>query len=472
MGGLKADDDDVVGELDFKLSQPPSGSELHVLQYPLRTVVGIGADRSVKGVSLRPKHGRVEVRLAVLPNQPPGEMDDVAMEDGCGKSFDYQQENAEEKAIGATQCLRSGAVVTAPNANYAIGAYTPPNDGMDEERGAFVVVPLRGIAQLRPTFDYLDEYDAEIAKQRAEEKAAKAIARGTAVQARPAEQPEDEDVAPLQVSFRRRETERAAERRKNSHAALRRKEEEEPWVEVDFYHLSTPEAIEARHTLFASSSSPGVAPTAVKEEVAFETETSYMDLFRAHTRSLKLGIVVKGSTDSEPLSMRSLRCMPANVAVSQVITHARLARFEDLRRFVADDVSDEEVINATRIVAVTLRGCWVAKKCARPAAVKPNARAGLERFEAARVLILNLFRTSRAVSCHDAIQVLGDEAPLSKDGAESVLAEVADKKQARGWVFRMPDQDHFKYEYSELCQAQDADWDHRVAAAKALLTAS
>lgn len=443
-------DDELIGEADVILSQPPKNSDLYLLQYPLRTQdVPIGTERSVEGVSIRPRHGRVEMRLSVVPT-----IQQDGVRENCAKSFDKFQDHADEKAIGDVQLLRSQPSVAKPHANYAAARYA-------KDTSSFVIVPLRTVTQLRPAFDYLDAREAAIAKQRAEDKAARAAARGLQT-----EGPEENEIAPLQVSFRRRETEKAAERRRNSHASITKREMEEPWLPLQ-YKSDTASVEETREALF-SPARTGTQNPLKEEDAAFEPDTSYMDLFQAHTRSVKLGIVTKGSAQSEPLSMRALQRLPTNSAVAQVITHTRIMRFEDLLRVAPSTVPAEEVLNATRIVAVILRGCWVAKNSTLSSAAK--VKRGSERYDAARVLVLNLFRLSKVVTCADAIDALGHPPALSQDRVESILSEVAHRETGVGWVFRLEDDLHFQEEYPDLVAAQEADWDRRVAMAKNLLT--
>lgn len=450
------EEDEVVGEVDVFLSQPKEGCDLHVLQYPLRNaMVGIGKDRRVTSVNVRPKHGRVEVKLAVLPDNP--DPDEITSTGGCTKSFDMAQELADEKNIGDEQVLRSRPCRTAPDSNYGVASYVPP-EHTDDNRACFTIVPLRSVTQMRPTFDYLDAHDTAVAKQRAEEKIARDRARGIYTQA---PKPEEGDVAPLQVSFRRRETERAVERRKSSHAALRQQEEGEAWVPLEFVPQGHIEAKHQRNLLFNASLSS--TASLVKEEAMFDAETTYTDLFRTHTRHVQLGLVAKANTSNEPLSAKALRRLPVETAVRQVITHARIVNFRELCELLGDGAPTVEILNATRIIAFCLRGCWVAKKGSKKGLGKQSAV--VERYDASRVLILNEFRTSRIISETSAVQALGTNVLISESSIESILKEVADRKRGVGWEFRLDDGDDFVAENTELCRMQDDDWQRRIASA-------
>ncbi|CDF35395.1 unnamed protein product [Chondrus crispus] len=450
------EEDQVVGEVDIFLSQPKDSCELHVLQYPLRNaMVGIGKDRRVTGVNVRPKHGRVEVKLAVLPDNP--DPDEITATGGCTKSFDMAQELADEKNIGEEQVLRSRPNRSAPDSNYAVASYIPP-ESTDDNRACFTIVPLRSVIQLRPTFDYLDVYDASVAKHRAEEKAARDKARGLHIQS---QKQDDGDVAPLQVSFRRRETERAAERRKSSHATLRQQEEGEAWVPLEFVPHGHVEAKHQREFLFNASLSS--IASVVKEEAMYDVETTYTDLFCTHTRHVQLGLVAKANNSNEPLSAKALRRLPIEAAVAHVLIHARIVSYREICELLGKQAQAAEVLHAIRLGAFCLRGCWAAKKGRKKGLAKQRAIA--ERYDASRVLVLNLFRTSRIVSEQSAMQALGETVMISESSIEAILKEVADRKRGVGWEFRLEDGCEFVAQNPELCKVQDDDWERRVASA-------
>lgn len=446
------DDDEVVGEIDLFLSQPPPSSELHLLQYPLRHAqVGIGQDRHVTGVNIRPKHGRIEIKLAVHPTLPT-EVDEME------SSFDMHQTLAAEKAIGMEQTLRSKPNFAAPHSNYGLGCFIPAEKS-SAGRHAFTIVPVKSVVQLRPAFDYLDKHDMDVMRQKMVEKAAKATARGMEVKR---QTEEEEDVAPLQVSFRRRETERAVERRKNSHATLRQKEEDEAWINVNF--LTAADCVNRKNGLFNVN-----RDTIVKRESVHDMNTTYTDLYYSHTRHVRAGLVAKGSvvTNTEPLSARALKMLPTESAVAQAVTYARLVGFRDLLRLVGEMKPVNEVLSALRIMAVCLRGCWVAKKGLKNGFEKIKSTE--ERYEASRFLVLDLFRRQRIVTEKMAIDALGERMLISEVTLQSILKEVAEFRRGHGWEFRLEDDPHFVAQYANLCAVQEQDWDERIATSRETL---
>lgn len=451
-----AADDDVVFEADVVLSQPSPSSSLYLLQYPLRTnAVPIGTERSVDRVRLRPRYGRVELSLALHPS--------VATSSGtretCAASFDSQQSAAHEKSIGRTQTLRSQPAANRPDANYAAAAFVKAGP----RAAALVLAPLKSVVQLRPAFDYIDERAAAIARQKVDDKNARASARGE--RREEASEKTGETASVLQVQFRRRETERAAARRLSSHGALAKKEAEDSWVDLSFRHASESAPARARilgagSALFEAISPSKRGPAGVSVVSAnVEPDTNYMDLFQAHTRSVKIGVSPKGASVTEPLGLRHLQRLPANAAVAALVEFARVVRFEDMLRVAPAAAEAGEVLSAARIVAVCLRGCWVAR------AGPKRSKRGNERYDAARTLIHDLFRRGRVVKTHEAMDVLGGAPVLGEAHVKAVLGEVARRKRGVGWVFKTEDDLLFEEEYSVLVEAQGKDWDRRVAMA-------
>lgn len=456
------DDDEVVGEIDLYLTRPPDLHDLHILQYPLRhSKIGVGSDRRITGINIRPQHGRVEVKLAVLPDDPATAGDEFGCNRPSARSFDNSQPTADEKAIGHTQSLRSGPRLSAPDCNYAIGAIFMPDPAATTplKKPCFILSPVHSLSQLRPTFDYIDSRDLSMMRQRVETKILRANARGENLGTHDGP---DDDVAPLQLNFRRRESERAAEKRRNSHATLREREEEEPWIELEFFPVTSEEGKQRRDALFGSSTSN---LTSVNEGHSFKGKTKYTDLFDSHTKGAKLDVVAKSSLQAGSASSRMLKLMATNAAVAQVILYARIAPFKEIMRLVGERPF-KEVITAIRMVALCMRGCWVAKKGAKDLRRQVSAN---ERYNACRILILNLFRQHRVIKTKWAEDVIGDRLLISEGTIISILNEVAEVKRCVGWELKVEDDDEFVAVHSVLCRAQADEWDKRIVAAREVI---
>lgn len=461
----RPDDDEVVGEIDVYLSRPPEHYDLHIWQYPLRhTEIGLGTDRRVVGANIRPQHGRVEVKLAVLPDDPMTTGDEFGCVQPSARSFDTAQQDAGEKAIGQIQKLRSRANLILPNCNYAVATLVSSRDHDDAvSKSRFVLVPVHSVSQLRPAFDYLDEHDISVMRRRAEEKILRMNARGETIPG--SQDGAQDDVAPLQVNFRRRESERAAERRRNSHATLREKEEGEAWIELDYAYAASEESKLRWEQLFGTSSADAIP---AKEEDVFEGNPKYTNLFLDHTKAARLDVTVKSTLNAEATSSRALKNLAINAAVQQVLLHARIASFNDIARLVGDRPL-KEVLTAVRMAAYCLRGCWVAKKGKKDFRRQPSAN---ERYDACRILILDLFRKNRVVTTKMAENSIGDRLVISEGTILSILREVAELCRGQGWEFKVHDDTQFLLKYGALCRSQEAEWDSRVAKAREVVSKS
>lgn len=453
-------DDPVIAEVDLYITQPPVNHNLHVLQYPLRHAkVGVGTERPVTGVNIRPNHGRVEVKLAVLPYDPATITDDMDCAQQSTRSFDNNQPSGQEKAIGQVQTLRSRMNLAAADCNYAVATLLTPSEQYQDapisdvtQNPAFVIVPVHAVSQLRPAFDYIDDREIAQLRQRLQEAQLRSNVRDESAG-------DADSVSPLELSFRRRESERAAERRRASHATLREKELEEPWVELQY--ISVPAANKAHRIkeIFEPSRLP-VVP--LKENDAVKTNSDYTDLFVEHTKTERLKMAAHGSLGAET-SARSLKKLATNSAVAQVVAHARIVSFTDMMSLIGER-PEKEVISAVRSVALCMRGCWVSRSGARDMRRQLSAS---ERYEACRILVLSLFRKSRLVTTKAAEIEIGDSLVISEDTLKSILHEVAELHRGFGWILKVDDDVDFMGKYGALCRAQDAEWDRRVIDARA-----
>lgn len=461
------DDDEVAFECDVLLSRPVQNDEVHVFQYPLRHAkVGVGKDRRVTGVNIRPQYGRVEVQLSVFPDDPAtsaADGDQMELAQPCTRSFDGSQMGAEEKNIGRTQKLRSRSHLQSPTCNYAVASIVESK----EKNLQFVIVPVHSVSQLRPAFDYLDEYDEAVLKQRVQKSNIRSAIESGISPKTEIELQKDKDVAPLQVSFKRRESERAAERRRNSHATLREREEGEAWITLDYHnHIST-ESDKRMQQIFNNEKASIEPKEENEDELIVDTKedshTDYKDLFVVHTKGARTEPVSKGTINPQETSQRSLKLLATNAAVIQVVAYARIVHFSEICSLTGDRPI-KEVLAAGRVAAYCLRGCWVAKKGLRE---MRRLQTVAERYDACRILILSLFRTNRAITSKMAEDCIGEPLLITEKAISSILSEVAvEPTRGKGWFFKLEDDHQFKAAHPEIVKKQDAEWDNRIASAR------
>lgn len=456
------EDDTIVAEVDLYITRLPEDQDLHVLQYPLRhSKVGVGTERRVTGVNIRPNYGRLEIKLAVLPDDPATITDDLDCIQQSSQSFDTAQQTAGEKPIGRIQTLRSRMNLSPADCNYAVSTLLHPSDQHESECGpkvtakqkpVFVIIPVHATSQLRPAFDYIDDLDLAQLQQRLRETQLRSNPRD-------GESGGDDGLSQLQLSFRRRETERAAERRRTSHATLREKEEGEAWIELEYAPTRTSDAKRRVGQLFDPTSLPTVH---IKKDENPGAKIDYKDLFAEHTKGARLDLAAKGTMGAESSSARALKQLATKSAVAQVVSYARIISFGDIVEVIGDR-PEKDVILATRSVALCLRGCWVSRSGAKDMRRQMSAS---ERYEACRVLVLNLFRKSRVTSTKDAENEIGDDMVISDQTLKSILEEVAVLQRGYGWVLKVEDDVDFMKRYPGVCRAQDAEWDKRVISSR------
>lgn len=196
-------EDDIVSEYDVLLDST-LGTELHVVQYPLRP-------------KTRPYDTSLVREVRFKPKQQILEMDFEIKKDG---SYDFKASS--EKLID-TFTLRS--TVVPLKTRYGVGHIS---------NGVVHLTPLLraegSVLQMRPSFDYLS-------KSKAEEKPSTTTAEATTTSSSisPFSSTTTSNVEEVvQVQFRKRESEQAQAARQRSHAYLRELEEQEEWITLQF----------------------------------------------------------------------------------------------------------------------------------------------------------------------------------------------------------------------------------------------
>lgn len=438
----EGDDDPVLYECDLILSQPTHNSSLYLLQYPLRSLSApVGTERKISGARVRPKHARVELSVDLLPTIRLG-----SGEQKCSASFDDDAPAAAPaRAIGNAQILRSqaacGGAANRPHANYAAAKLT---------KGAFVLAPVRAIAQLRPAFDHIDK---------AEVKAATTASRRRDSQNN-IDDNADSNPTPLSVSFRKRESERAAAKRKSSHAAITKREAEEPWLDLNYEPAE--QCAQKKNFLFRAARSRAFVKQEITPAPAAgtpDTPGDYLELFDAHTRTVALK-----RPANEPASQRSMLASSTVDAVKHLLAHSRICSFADCLRVTDDSVPADQVVGALVQVGVLLHGNWVAKAPVRT----PKGRKLAERFEAARCLILDLLRKNIQIDKRTAMEVVKNT--LDEERVSAVLDEVATRSTLPGiWRLKRDEDTLFLDTFPNVVRDQNVEWDKRLLLSRKLL---
>lgn len=474
---LTCEDEELLAELDLFLAQPEQDEELFLLNYPHRVAgAGIGVDRAIEEFRIRPRHRRVELTVSLLPRI----QDESAAY--SEKSFDFSEQHMSDRPIGECQKFVS-AQPSNRRCNVAAGMYVEPADP-EKSQGAFVLAPIRRFARMCPSFEHIDELEAEIQLEKAFAKAARDKERGTLDENIVDEQNNIEEPTndvQVEMTFTKRETDRSAERRKNSFPYLKQLESEDKWLSLEYAAKDALSAVEKRHRLFLDPAHATHRRTStVKNEQVEQSGDitskvsvgSYVDLWYAYAPAAD---PIHGSrVDAEEIksgqgSMRTLRRMSPESAVQTMAAHSRVATYETYRNHVNKATSSEDLLRMIRKVAFLLRGCWVSNKPVR-ASQRFTVHKQPPRLAAARILVLDFFRRSRAVSVSNIMSVaFADMIPPSTAHVERFLSEVAEYQSGTGWVFRLPDDDGFVACHPEIVHEEDMEWENRRSEAEKVM---
>lgn len=495
-------DDELIAEVDVFLSQPPTHRELYILEYPSRSATGpaVGRDRAVEGVRVRREYKRVEVKLSVYPRDDVTGSSDLSFEVGNDRPYGNERHSEDSQRF-----LSSPAA--PPTANFTSAMYVPP-EGLHEGNGSLVLVPLQKITTMRPSFAYLDEVDAELQRQKALAKAEREKEKGTLDSAAVADEGGDAgsgDEVRVDITFTKRETERAAERRQRSYAHLAKLESEDPWVELDFVDHTNPQIPASRKALFSTIATEGlpsdppngtqpVVDTVVKAEdgvagtsasaagankaggkvhgLEDDAAASYIDRLYMHAPgvnplsepSRQVG-VLGGHFDS----LRALKAERPEGAVAKLLSSARVARFALLRECVEASVDDDTLLEIIRRCAFLIRGCWV-NSAPKTKSRKFSGSRTPPRLPASRTLILDMFRRKQVVRVADIFETtFAGVVPPDEDFVKEVLSEVAVYERGLGFIFRGPKDTAFVENFAGIALDEEDRWETRVKEARDIM---
>lgn len=459
--------DELVAEIDVNLSQPPVGSELYVLQYPNHTPnAGIGKSRAIEGIRIRPAFRRLEMSVSIYPRPPDASS---ALSE---KSFDFSDYHMAERPVSDSQTLYS-AQPRHPEVNTLIGAFAPAQTAADGQ-GAMTFVPIQRTTQMRCSFEYLDKLDAERQHAKAMMKAAKEKDKGTLDASVNEDQPEDGELQ-VEMTFMKRESDRAAERRKTSLSHFRSLEEEDKWKDLSFYAEDTLESKDRMESLFDMR--PTAAPLSQIADGAeasslangANAQRSYIEWFYQHApradpmqnTARQMGDAIAGHG-----SMRALRRMRPEGSIQLLLTHARLASIVEVRDCIAGSTSNEDLLHALQQVGWLLRSGWVCNSPRRTSS-RFASQKQVPRLLASRVLTLSMFLNATEVTIKELLErEFATATPPPREVLESFLSEVAERRPGQGWVFRLDDAVASNGAPPSVQVQQRADWDERIRNAR------
>lgn len=402
------EEDPVVREIDLFLSPTVDGgeSQLYLLQYPLRPAWRpYGLEERCQEVRVKPQQSKLEVDLVV---------------DTTGENYDTERESHLQIT---KQTLTSSRV--ALNTNYAVGVL---------RRGQLHLNPIKAVVQLRPSMKYID--DADVAKKKQNREAG--ITDGDDEEMVEAEASESKsELTLLQVSIRRRETERQEASRLQSHAYLKQLDEAESWIPLEPHGVDSPLTDGIRQKMVASTKTP--IPFTLRPEEYIDT------LVPGRASASTVEVLHEDGSGNVGISRSFLNTLSLEDRFHVLLSKGRVQvlQFERLMKLAPMGCTEAEVLDVLQQKALLVQGCWVA--------------ASFIRYEQPlsiiRDYILSLFNKNRVV-LHEQLEDL----PISKEALREIMLSLAVQRSNVGWEFQESTDRSFIKKHQGVAKAQANQW--------------
>ncbi|KAL6059011.1 hypothetical protein QOT17_014423 [Balamuthia mandrillaris] len=388
---MALEDDEVMAEYNVFLSQELS-NHLYLLQYPLRPPWRGYDMKQMKEVRYKPQSEKLE-------------MDFRRSKEEMQNHFDETHPNGRKKTT-----LTSNVVLA--KTNYAIGVFRD---------GQLHITPVRGLFQMRPSFRYIDEADAQKKKESGEM----------------ALDQEAEQDTKVQVRFKRRETARAKAARERSHHFLKQQEEEEPWATLQFIDPQAYEEENARiyNKLFASSrksSTFDLSPSAYLHTIA-PSKPPESD--------------PHGAASTTAFSLSEARKLPLQRQVSALFANGFILHFKHVCELVTAKhaPSETEVLSAVELAAVLVDGRWV---------VRSEVLSNDPKMIRVRDYMLLEFQEQGVVQRVDFVQ----RTNTSSETAREMLSQIGKLNLNRGWELKLDPDEYFMTAYPDVVEKHNQYW--------------
>eukprot|EP00850_Spirogloea_muscicola_P019868 SM000201S05924 [mRNA] locus=s201:198022:203621:+ [translate_table: standard] len=332
--------------------------------------------------------------------------------------------------------------------------------------------PLRAVVQLRPSLAYLDDADAARRAAANGSRSAGVPTAAAAEDAAAAEAAADEimveadgleaknELVPLQVHIRRRETERQEESRLQSHAYLKQQDEAEPWIQLKTFSAGCPEA----RAMLGRMTAAGIDHDSGAKNIPFvQSRSQYLDTLVPGRAVAAHGLLVPAATEGPPhgsLSRSYLETLPLLRRLIMLLSkgQTQVLQFERLMKLAPAGAAEADVLRVLRRAAVLVQGCWVASSELRYA--HADARA-------ARDFVLLLFAHSRVIEREQL-----DELKVPKELLREILAAVSVQRgSAAGWEFLESTDRAFLKRHQDVAREQAARWERAEGGLRARVAA-
>uniref|UniRef100_A0A0A9ZCC8 DNA-directed RNA polymerase III subunit RPC5 n=1 Tax=Lygus hesperus TaxID=30085 RepID=A0A0A9ZCC8_LYGHE len=287
--------------------------------------------------------------------------------------------------------------------------------------GELVISPIRGVVSLAPSFSHISNVEEE-----------------------PEEEEEEAAAKVVRVQFPRAESDRAKKAREASYTHFMEKTGVEPWFNTQFHDVDSAIA-KLERTRLTSGFSRGGKPLDLTSE-------NYLDALLP--KETDLGSTRAPSLPDHLTSIAQLRELPLKDQVHRILEQVRTVTATQLGWLLGCDKS--KILDCLQTCAVLVQGNWVLrsdllyKNCVNgiPAAVIANARD----------FILHEFHQGKQIERKELANKLG----IPPDEIKQIMAHLAVLRQNKLWHFRLPPDEEFIAEYTEIVDQQNLLWEARM----------
>ena len=248
---------------------------------------------------------------------------------------------------------------------------------------------------------------------------------------------------PVQVQFKRVESERTLERRARSHANLMKREKAEEWAAVAVHQQDSAPSAQARSLLFTREQPEGAAEQPAPDIGAAE----YVRLLTSgDARSAPVQPWL-AATPEPRVSMQSIAAMRPEERTPAVIAQVHVMRFDRIAALVGCGAQpdEESLVKQLEAHASLVRGVWVANS--------DVVTSDYRRSVARDFVILRLLQHGELYKAD-----LMREAQLSSEMASALLAEVAVLESNRRWVLKVEPDIEFVRRHRPLADRHRSGW--------------
>jgi len=409
------EDDEIVQEIDIFLSNPKNPH--YLLQYPIRTIPFNENNFPVEA-RIKPNAQQLELdltlntRASTYDRQKADELARGLVEEssiGPGRRLIKKADTLDKQTLSSSLLPKNG--------NYMFGLIK--NDGLH-------ISPITSLLQLRPNFKYLDNID-KIEKLKSSK-----------------ENEEEQEPVSRLVQMQVKKTE--ATTLQDEILIQQRMAEEEPWTELQIF---MPETEESKNNNEIS--------TEVKEEITFKESTEdYLDQIHPYVSTTEN--IEKTYSYSQGLPLNDIHTLPLGPQIRSLILNAFILSFDDIKKHIKSDASEEAILKEVEKYAVLIKGNWILK-----------SEISYKNYPYhARQYLLSLFKTQQYVNRKEFL----DFTHIYPQMSYEMFSEIAicDRgKGSKGWQLKLPHNKAFEKKHPDIVKRQNEEFNKELALSMKIL---